>query len=182
MRKEWSQKEERYVERYYLKQPMSVTAKYLGRSVSSVQHKALKMGLNHYASGINAKTLAKCFSVDVSVVLRWIKKFDLPCRKVVCSNQTRYVIDEIAFWKWAKNNQSIINWKKYQRNSILPEPDWVAKAIKEYEYPNSRKKYTEFELNQIKCMLRKGFSYANIAMELGRSCEAIKHIGRTIYQ
>ena len=96
MRREWTKDEETYMYRRYLNQSVETTAKFLNRSVSSVKHKASKMGLNHYyGERISAKTLAKCFHSDISVIVRWIDKYDLPCKKVKLKNQTRYLIDKV---------------------------------------------------------------------------------------
>lgn len=48
-RREWTKDEETYMYRRYLNQSVETTAKFLNRSVSSVKHKARKLGLNHYA-------------------------------------------------------------------------------------------------------------------------------------
>lgn len=71
MRREWTEWEMQYLEKKYLKQPISVTAKRLGRSVESVKQKASRMGLNRYMDILSAKPLARCFGVDISVVIRW---------------------------------------------------------------------------------------------------------------
>ena len=164
-RKEWTKDEETYMYRRYLNQSVETTAKFLNRSVSSVKHKASKMGLNHYyGERISAKTLAKCFHSDISVVVRWIDKYDLPCKKVKLKNQTRYLIDAAEFWKWAENHQDVINWKK---DNGKPE--------------RHGNKITDFEKLSIKNMLRKGMSNKEIAKEIHRTYEATKHITKTVF-
>lgn len=181
MRKEWTNEEEIYMERRYLYQPVEKTANKLCRSINSVKRKASKMGLNHYADNLNAKTIARCFSVDVSVIIRWINKFDLPCRKIECKNQTRYIIDVDKFWKWAETNKEIINWRKYERRMLFPEPKWLDEAIKNCMCVNSRKKYTEHEIAEVKNLLHKGLSYKEIANQLNRNYYGISHLCRKIY-
>ena len=88
-RREWTKDEETYMYRRYLNQSVETTAKFLDRSVSSVKHKARKLGLNHYCGEcLAAKTIAKTFNCDVSVVIRWIEKLELPCKKFKVSNST----------------------------------------------------------------------------------------------
>lgn len=181
MRKEWTEYEVQYMERRYLLQPVEKTAKSLNRSVSSVKHKAAKMGLNHYTDSFNGRTIARCFNVEFSVVKRWIEKFDLPCKKVVCSNQTRFLIDVETFWKWAENNKDIINWSKYNKESMLPEPNWLKEEIENYKNPKSRSRFTQQEIITIKGMLHKGLRYKEIAEHMGRSYYSINHLCRKIY-
>ena len=181
MRREWTEWEVRYLEKKYVGQPVERTAKKLNRTINSVKRKAAKLDLNHYTNFLSAKVVAKCFNVDTKVVLRWINKFNLPCKKVVCSNQTRYLIDGNMFWKWAENNKDIINWSKYEKQSLLPEPDWLKETIRNYSTPNTREKYTDDDIVKIRVLLGKGLSYAEIAKETGRSYYGIDHLCGSIY-
>ena len=104
MRREWTEWEVRYLEKKYVGQPVEKTAKKLNRTINSVKRKAAKLDLNHYTDSLSAKVVARCFGSDVSVVIRWINKFDLPCKKVICGNQTRYLIETKNFG----NGQRII--------------------------------------------------------------------------
>lgn len=149
MRREWTEKEESYMYAKYLNQPVEKTAKFLGRSEVSVKRKAAKLGLNHYLDNLGAKAIAKCFGCDVSVVLRWIEKFNLPAKKIICHNQIRYDIDSEKFWKWAKEHKEIINWSRYELDSLAPEPGWVKEVKAAYNEKNSRKRFSEYEKNRV---------------------------------
>ena len=181
MRREWTDWEVKYLEKKYVGQSVERTAERLNRSVNSVKRKAAKLDLNHYTNFLSAKVVAKCFGSDVSVVIRWINKFDLPCKKVICGNQTRYLIENEKFWKWAENNKNIINWGKYERQSLLPEPDWLREAIRNYNTPNTREKYTDDDIVKIRVLLSKGLSYEEIAKETGRTYYGIDHLCGSIY-
>lgn len=181
MRKEWTEREVTYMNRWYLRQPAKRTAEVLNRSICSVRKKAAVMGLNHYNSQLNAKTISKCFNCDVSVVIRWINKLDLPARKIYCDNQTRYIIEAEQFWEWAENHRSEINWSKYEIGSILPEPEWARMEKLSYKHPKSRQKISAQEKLLIKNLLRKNMNYKEIAEEIGRSYDSVKHIGKTLY-
>lgn len=182
MRREWTEKEVAYLNKKYIYQPVEKTAKALDRTVASVKHKANKLGLNHYTDFLNAKTIAKCFSSDVAVVIHWVEKYGLPAKIImVANNQKRYLIDADDFWKWASKHREIINWSKYEKGSILPEPGWVAEQVRSYTTTMHRKKITDMEKERIKIMLRKGMTYKEIAEQIGRSYNSINHICRYIY-
>ena len=181
MRREWTEWEVRYLEKKYVGQPVERTAKKLNRTINSVKRKAANMNLNHYTDSLSAKVVARCFGVDISVVIRWINKFHMPCKKVVCGNQTRYLIESEKFWKWAENNKGIINWSKYEIQSLLPEPDWLRETIRNYSTPNTREKYTDDDIVKIRVLLAKGLSYAEIAKETGRTYYGIDHLCGSIY-
>lgn len=178
MRRKWTADEEKYLLERYLNQSTKKTADKLGRTVVSVKRKAARMGLNHYLDNISAKAIARCFGCDVSVVLRWIEKMGLPTKKIVCKNQTRYSIDPMEFWEWADENRSIINWARYEENSLAPQPEWVKEEIKKYQTVHSRKRFTFHEKANIVFLLKKGMTCEEVAAQVGRSLYSIRHVSR----
>lgn len=181
MRKQWTEWEIQYLEKKYVNQSVERTAKKLHRTEASVKHKARILGLNHYADCIGAKSVARCFGVDIAVVLRWIYKLDLPTMTLKAGNQTRYDIETEEFWKWAESHKEEINWSRYEVGSLLPEPEWVKEAKVNFKNHKSRKRISDYEKIQIKNMLRRGYCYKEIADRIGRSYYSVKHIGRTLY-
>ena len=182
MRREWTDREVKYLNNRYLKQSVETTAKKLNRSIPSVKGKARKLGLNnYYGEKISAKTLAKCFHLDIRVVIRWIDKFDLPCKKVELDNQTRYSIDPVEFWKWAEKHKDTINWSKYELKSLVPEPEWVNEIVSNYTTVRHGQKFTPDELARIKFLICRGKTYSDIAREMQRSYYSISHVGRRIF-
>lgn len=94
----WTAEEEKYMNKYYLRQPNKRTAKALNRTVESVRKKAARMGINTYYDGyLSARVLGRCFSTNERAVKRWVEKFNLPAIKVKEPNRTRYQIDPEQF-------------------------------------------------------------------------------------
>lgn len=183
-RREWTDREVSYMYKRYLRQSVETTAKFLNRSVSSVKHKAIKLGLNnYYGEKISAKALANCFHSDIRTIQRWINKFDLPCKKVELDVYTRYSIDPVEFWKWAETHKDVINWKKYERGTLFPEPSWLNYEWKINHGKPERhgRRITDFEKVAIKGMMRKGFGNKEIAKEINRTYYATAHITREIF-
>lgn len=181
MRREWTEYEEKYMNKHYLYQSTKKTAEFLNRSIYSVKRKATQLGLNAYCSDkLNARTVAKCFGVDTAVVLRWIHKLNLPAREVNAETQIRYLIDAEEFWKWAEQNKFEINWSRYELCSILPEPRWVEFEKSRYKTTRHRKRFTDNEIVQVKHMIHRGMTFKEIAAELGRTDESIKHLFRKL--
>lgn len=182
MRREWTEWEMQYLEKKYLKQPISVTAKRLGRSVESVKQKASRMGLNRYMDILSAKPLARCFGVDISVVIRWIEKYSMPCRITKDSLRRYFEIDLEQFWGWAEEHKELIDWSRYKHNSLPLEPVWVRNLQFANHTPNSRKRWTKTEEQLMKNMLRRNKTYYEIAEQLGRSYHSVSHHGRILFQ
>lgn len=182
MRKQWEKWEEDYLLHKYLSQSVKITAKRLGRTEASVKHKASKLGLRHYLDMLGAKTVARCFQTDVSVVMRWIEKFHLPARKIKCNSQIRYDIDTEEFWKWADSHRGIVNWSGYELGSLAPEPAWVRMEKRNYKQINHRKRFSAEEKMKIRFLSSKGLNYREIADAMGRSYCSINHLGKSIYK
>lgn len=182
MRKQWEKWEENYLLHKYLSQSVKTTAKRLGRTEASVKHKASKLGLRHYLDTLGAKTVARCFQTDVSVVMRWIEKFGLPTRKIKCQSQTRYDIDTREFWQWADSHRDIINWSGYELGSLAPEPEWVRMEKRNYKQVNHRKRFSKEEKSKIRFLSSKGLNYWEIADTMGRSYYSINHLGKSLYK
>lgn len=180
-RRKWTEREEKYMESKYLYQPVEVTAKRLKRSKFSVKRKAAELCLNKSLDIFSAKQLAKGFNSDVSVVLRWIKKFDMPHDSINICGTIRYDIDLKRFWKWAENHKDIINWSKYECGTLALEPEWVRKEKMYYEHKNTRKKWTDEDLRRTKTLLRLDKTHKEIAKELGRTKSGVAHKCAYIY-
>lgn len=182
VRREWTVEEEKYMNKYYLRQPAKRTAKFLNRTIRSVRKKAAQMGLNnYYGDFLSISTIAKCFGVDVSVVKRWVEKFNLPAIKVQESkSKTRYQIDPVKFWNWADINRDEINWSGYEICSILPEPRWVEFEQARYKTKRHCQRFTDNEIVLIKHMVHRGMNAKEIAIEMSRTEESVKHVLKRI--
>lgn len=178
-RRKWTEREGKYMESRYLYQPVEITAKRLKRSVCSVKKKAAKLGLNKFYDIFSAKQLAKCFNTDISVVLRWIEKFDMPHDSIDLNGVIHYDIDLKKFWKWTENHKDIINWSKYECGTLALEPEWVRQEKMSYEYSNTREKWTDEDLRKVKLLLKADKTYKEVAKELGRTYYGILHLMRS---
>ena len=183
--KYWSKEEKEFLEENYSKKGVDYVAKKLNRSVESVRHKAMSMRI--YAKETDAltlRTIADSFQSDVSVVKRWISKFDMP-HEILSYTKKRqtnrvYRVDSEKFWAWAEKHKDVINWSKYDIGSIIPEPTWAVYAKIESKSPvNSRKSFKTSEIKKIRELKARGVPIREIAEMYGRSIESIKHICRT---
>lgn len=180
MRKEWTDKEVEYLEKFYNRRGVDYIAKKLKRTKNSVKRKAQRLGYNAYVcEELYLKTVAKCFNSDIAVVKRWIDKFGLPCRYVQRGQITCGLIDGKEFWKWADTHRDIIPWSKYERYTILPEPEWINSVMINYKVKSHRKRITQQEKSYVIYQRKSGHSFKEIAESLGRTEDAVKHIWRS---
>ena len=145
-RREWTQEEEDYLEKYYEKRGSDFIAKKFNRSKQSIKRKAQSIGVNAYVgTELYVKQISYAFNCDSRVINRWIDKLGLPCREFY-RGQTKFrTIDVKKFWKWAENHKDIVPFNKYERYSLLPEPVWIRDAMKNNMNNNHRKSISSYD-------------------------------------
>lgn len=179
-RKSWTEDEIKYINLMYGKQSVEKTAKKLKRSVSSVKHKARDLGVSAYKDEkVSFSVISKCFGVDKSVITNWYNKYGMPATLVKRGAVNYYSVDVDKFWKWLENHKRLVKWNKYERGSLLPEPDYLKETIRAFEVVNSRKPWTILQKRRVQHDYNvRGKSLEDIAKEYGRSVESIKHVIR----
>lgn len=179
MVRNWTKQETEYLEKFYEKRGVSYIAKKLNRTVHSVKNKARTLGLNAYiCEDLYVRTIARCFNSHPRVINRWIEKYGLPYKTVQRGAFTCKLISADKFWKWAMNHKELIPWERYEKSTILPEPEWVKEAIKAYAVKNHRKRVTPLEEQYVVLQKRQGKSFEQIAKELDRTVDSVKHMWR----
>lgn len=179
----WTEEEIAILERNYEKIGPTKLAKRLNRSLDSVKRKAAYLGLNFYTNDcMTMSQLCQAFQCNQRVIHRWISKYNLPM-KLSKASTTIYRITSTDFWKWAESHKDIIPFHKYEKYSLLPEPNWLKEYISQSNVINHRRKITAYEKNYVVRHRYNDESFAQIAADLGRTEDSVKHIWRkTIHE
>jgi hypothetical protein len=179
----WTEDETMYLEHHYSKKSVEWIAMKLGRSEASVKAKARKLGLNAYKSEyLCVKQVAQSFRCDDSVILRWICKYNLKFKLVHRQSMTQRLITPEDFWTWADAHRALIPFSRYEKYSIIPEPQWLSKELLKAEQCKSRHRHfvSQVDKQKVRVLRNKGLSYDDIAIELHRTTESVKHIWRSL--
>ena len=59
------------------------------------------------------------------MTISFIENRGLPTHKIKCETKTFSVIYIDEFWKWAEKNKSFLNFSKFEKYALGPEPKWV---------------------------------------------------------
>lgn len=177
----WTPEEVAYLEKYYEKRSTEFIANKFHRTKNSVKRKAQNLGKNVYiAEDLYVKQIAYAFNCDSRVVNRWINKFGLPFKAVKRGKMIFRTINVQEFWLWAVEHKKQIPFHKYERYNLLPEPDWLMAEVRGYEAKNHRKPISWIEKVEVKRMMQQGLSHKEIAKELNRTIDSIRHISREL--
>ncbi|WP_404427281.1 hypothetical protein LG296_01555 [Ureibacillus chungkukjangi] len=174
----WKAEELEYLESNYGTREVSKIAKYLNRTEIAVVAKARRLGLSMLTAGgyLTLSELAKHLHVDIKTIKLWHTK-GLKYRELTVYKQKYIFIDISNFWKWAKDNQNLINFSKIERGMLAPEPEWLDRAYKNYVLNTPKRKgikWTALEDKHLLAGTKRGDSLEVISNELGRSIKSLQ--------
>lgn len=178
MSKPWSQDEVDYLKESYGKYSDEHISEKLLRSIDSIRSKSMRIGITKKDNGeyLTVTDFCEEAKISQSTISYWINNFDFPVKK--CGKYRK--VNRDRFWLWADKNRSRINWPSLPKIVFTPWPKWA----KELSMSNSsvmfkRSKWSEFEVNQLKFMLKnEKYTYLEISEALNRSHSAVR---RKIY-
>lgn len=107
-------------------------------------------------------------------------RYGLPVKWHVVKKNRFRVIDIDAFWKWAEDNKSILDFSRFEKYSLGAEPEWVdikrkADFEKLQKHGEHNAAWTSAEDNKLRHLLDKGtYTYTDLARELRHSEGAVK--------
>lgn len=157
----------------------------LKRSPKAIQRKLERLRIaNTKENGgfISANELCNALNVHLKVLLRWKDQFNLPLKnKNLRHGKGKYAswritVDE--FWDWAEKNKELVNWLKYEQESLGFEPDWLAKTIIEQRQNTPRKQKAFWTIREERelweLFYTKGLTQKEIAKRMERSQSSIE--------
>lgn len=178
----WTESDIEYLQTCWGRRPIPKIAKTLNRTAKAVRVKAMRLNLGSFLMGGDYITYSQLLSAlgkstaHTETNKSWVQKRGLPLKYtyVNCRKRKVAIIYLDAFWKWAKVNRSLINWYKFEQNSLGEEPQWV----KEYRKTNITNKvrlpWSQQEDELLKMLLKQHrYSYSEISKQLDRTQGAV---------
>lgn len=110
-------------------------AKKLNRPIGGIKVKAYRIGLGQHLYSGGKVTLNLVIQTLGYKSYTWMSKqfvkYGCPIQNKKVNNRSFKVVDINKFWKWAKENQNILNFKDFEENSLGLEPQWVKEKRKQ---------------------------------------------------
>lgn len=184
----WTNEEEEYLRDNWGCKSVSCIAHKLNRTEGSVINKGQKLGLRAQVTQSDYITLNQLMNaLGYKGSYSWwtskYLKYGLPIsyREFKVKKQRIVLIDD--FWDWAEKHKNIVNFARFEKNSLGQEPAWVdAKRKRDISNPSRRahnRCWTRAEDSLLESKLKLfRYSYAELAEEFNRTECAIK---RRIY-
>ena len=180
----WSTEELEYLEDSWGSVNLISIAKKLNRSVAAVKLKAQRIGLGdpikHY-NGISISELSKVINIHYAILKNWESKYNFPVKyKKFTQEKKVRVIKYSDWWKWAEQNKQMIDFSRFERGDLGPEPSWVEEKrkadqrLKIIKPKPHNTPWSKEDISRLKYFVEKGFTYPEICDQLKRSHGAIK--------
>lgn len=179
--KQYTQEEIEYIFEKWGNVSINSMATFLNRTPNAVRQKALKLGCDKFLnSGDRYVTKHQLFvslglasAGDTYKNTSWIKNRGLPTHKLKRLNQTFDVVYIDEFWEWAEKNQSFLDFSRFEKYMLGPEPEWVNQKRKR-DYNRAQKikatPWTKQEDERLLKLLREyKYYYVDLSKMLGRT-------------
>lgn len=182
--KKWSKEEIEYLEESWGKETIKHIAKTLNRTESAVNLKAQRLklgGLMAAGELLSICQLIKALGLFSSYSQTKKKFIDngLPVTTKKIGNRKVVKVDLNKFWKWAEKNRQILNFAKFEKNSLGEEPSWVKeKRIADKSNPSKNDHNRLWSKSDDNLLISKTkayrYTYKELAVEFNRTEAAIK--------
>lgn len=129
-KKQWTEKEEAYLQDKWGTVSIKGLSKALGRSENAIIVRAQRLGCGAHLAGdtrisLNQLMLAIYGKNMLGYTSDRLIRYGLPVKWHVVKKNRFRVIDIDAFWKWAEDNKSILDFSRFEKYGLGAEPDWV---------------------------------------------------------
>lgn len=188
-RKLWSKEDVEFLMEHYGEKTNSYIARKLGKSELAIERKITRLLGNQrkdeFLGLFKVKDVATTFGVDVSTVVKWCDRLELPFEKIKVEKYNNghcdikfkrgFVAEKMWDWLYENRERVFLNPKKVQFG-IMPEPEWFINDIKQGKWYCRQMRWTkEEEQKLINLYYNEGKSAKEIAEILGRTDSSIKH-------
>ena len=184
VKRHWTKEELDYLESVWGVMSLPAICKNLNRSENSVKLKAYRVGLGDPIKsfdGISTSELSKVININYNILLNWEIKYGFPVKYKRFTNEKKIrVIRYEDWWNWLEQNKQMVDFSRFDKGDLGPEPSWVEvkrKADQRLKILKPRSHSTAWsddEVSRLKFFVEKGLTYPEICDQLKRSHGAVK--------
>ena len=189
--KTWNEEETEYLCEAWGNKPIPTIARSLGRSEQAIVLRAGRLGLGPFLDNGTVKGYINKHQLFVGLYGSnnyggetyafgevWVKKWGLPAHKIKRRKQEFTVVYLDEFWEWAEKHQSTLDFSRFEKYALGPEPEWV--ETKRRRDKAHRRKYkttpwTGADDTKLRYLLSQfKYNYSEMSEMLGRTEGAIQ--------
>lgn len=177
----WTEDEKNYLQDKWGSCSVKYIAKKLGRTEFSILNKAQKMKLGSRILADDSITFNELLTaLGLQGSYSWLRDKYINKNGLPAKRRGKYLKIKIdAFWKWAEQHKQILNFSKFEKNTLGKEPDWVderrrADLSNPRKVSNNRPWTKEDDALLIQKTKSCRYTYKDLSRDLKRTENAIK--------
>lgn len=182
----WTPDDREYLEDNWGTLSMGTLMKNLNRSEAAILIKVHRWGLSAF---LDSGDYVSCNQLSHALgygnwngyrATSWVKNRKFPVRTKRVNNNSFKVVYLTDFWKWAKQNQSFLEFSRFEENVLGKEPQWVKAKRKRdihraQQVNTTNRPWTKSDDDRLRHLLRQHkHSYFELSTMLNRTCGAIQ--------
>ena len=182
--KAWSKEEEDYLAEKWGTVSVRTIAKKLGRSENAVIVRKNRMGLGAFLESgeyITWNQLHIALGMgksDSYKMISWVKNRGFPIHTKRVNNNSFRVVYLEEWWEWAEKNRDLLDFSKFEENTLGEEPQWV-KEKRRHDVERTQKyimtPWTKAEDDKLRFLVaRQKYTYDDLSKMLRRTNGAIQ--------
>lgn len=145
----WTDEEVEILSEKWGKRSAKDLSRQLGRSVGAIKRKAKDIGMGFRvqgADGVSMKMLLSliCGHSASSKDYKRFKQAGLPYFTLKTEQRKFYMVNIDKFWKWAEENQDMIDIAKIEPLTLGKEPEWVSVMRSQRRTEIAKKRWEEY--------------------------------------
>jgi len=186
--KTWTHEEDEILRELWGNSSFQTITKKLGRSESSVYQRVRRLKLGKFLESndhgkISFNALMKALGVSVGSTYKkvaWSVKRGLPLHRQKRRKKSYLMVRIPEFWIWAEKNQSFLDFSKFQKFALGPEPEWVEvkrqrDILKAAQWTNNCTRWTKHEEEYLLSLLKQyKYTYVDLTKIFRRTTGAIQ--------
>ncbi len=184
MSKNWTQEEKDYLESHWGTTTIPGMSKKLNRPEGGIINMARRLDLGPYFDADEYVTMHQLVLAlgyggsDGYKNKSWIENRDFPVKRKRHTKKVIKIVYLDEFWKWAEQNQSFLDFSRFEKNALGLEPEWVdekRKRDRTHLQENIKTPWTPQEDAYLKDLLKAHrFTYPELSKRLKRTEGAIQ--------
>ena len=183
-KRNWSEEEVEYLKEFWGNRSVPLIASHLGRTEGAVRLKASKLKLGRFLSSgdqyVTQSFLLNAIGHGTGIgyaKTSYIQNRGLPTHRIKVNTKYHDVVYLDEWWKWAEENKGFLDFSKFDKYALGPEPRWVDEKRKHDIKRNMRyikTPWTQVEDNRLKrCLAEKKYTIRQLSDMLRRTEAAI---------
>lgn len=183
-KRKWTKQEETYLVENWGTISVKTIAKKLERSENAVVVKKCRLGLGAFLDNgcyVTWNQLLKAIGFghsDGYKMTSWVRNRGFPLHTKKVNNTAFKVVSLDEWWSWAEKNRDILDFSRFEENTLGFEPSWVKgkrkhDMIRRQKYTNTP--WTKAEDYKLKMLLSKQiYTYHELSKKMRRTTGAIQ--------